>query len=550
MIFRLLTLLIVVSLASGCTGLNPMAVGSVDSASPESGVGGTGFTDVPGADRDLDEGVGGTGYATGVAQQLGGDDEGVGGTGIFGIITAFGSIVVNGVHIDYEDETPVVVDGVAGTPDDFAIGQVVAVEAQPVGERYQAQLVEVRHTVLGPVSSVDDATRAITVLGQTIQVAESDRLPLTDEWVRVSGLRSPDDSVIATRIDPVAPSRGAFVRGVVLPAEGDALALGGLMFERPLLDGRTINAGEEVLLRGVVQPRGFEITDFVKAPREPFGGRMSDLIVQGFIASNLEGQPHVAGHNWTLPAGVASDFDDKGRPATVFRGRWLEGEISVSPQPHIQTPGLLRPLPWALNGDQLTAGELPDLLRGRMEAQGLTPMTIDPTTLPNVTQVKALLSAKGVPLGFFDAARPLTGDQLSVLMELGGVDATETSIQRFNPDRLVTFLEHRDEIRDFITSAEFEQSELPPLIAIRQRLETLGIDPAELAGVRYDLAAIGGLLRLRHAINQEGFDPSKLPTGVRGRLREFMMERPDLLDRVPAHLRPSFVPVTPGAPRP
>jgi len=546
---RILSLLIVSSLVAGCAGLGSVAMAPSNASSPDSGVGGTGYTDVDRPGDDRDEGVGGTGFVSGVAQASGGD-EGVGGTGIFGVITAFGSIVVNGVHIDYEDETPVVVDGVAGTPDDFAIGQVVAVEARQMGERYQAKLVEVQHAALGPVSDVDEAARTITVLGQTIQVAESDRLPLIDEWVRVSGLRGPDEQVVATRIDPVPASRGAFVRGVALPADGEGLALGGLQFDRPLINGRTIDAGDEVLLRGVLRARAFEVTDFVKAPRDPFGGRMSDLLVQGFVASNLAGLRYVAGHNWTLPEGLAPRFSNEGLPAALFKGRWLEGEMSISPQPHIQIPGLLRDMPWALDGEVLGAGELPDLLRSRMEAQGLTPMTIDPTTLPNITQVKALLSTKGVPVGFFDAARPLTGDQLSALMELGGVNATQESVQRFNPNRLAAFLENQDVISDYISSDEFAQTELPPLLAIKQRLESLGIDPVELAGVRYDLAAVVGLLRLRDAINQEGFDPASLPVAVRGRLQELVLGRPELLDRIPAHLRPNFTPPTPPPPRP
>ena len=253
---RVLTLLFVVGLLSGCAGLGLVAMAPTGTSSPDAGVGGTGYTDVDGADRDRDEGVGGTGFVSGVAQASGGD-EGVGGTGIFGVITAFGSIVVNGVHIDYEEETPVAVDGVAGTPDDFAIGQVVAVEARPMGERYQAQLVEVQHAVLGPVSDIDEVARTITVLGQTIQVAESDRLPLTNEWVRVSGLRGPEEQVVATRIDPVSPSRGAFVRGVVLPADGEGLTLGGLKFDRPLINGRTIEIGDEVRVSTPVSTASF-----------------------------------------------------------------------------------------------------------------------------------------------------------------------------------------------------------------------------------------------------------------------------------------------------
>ncbi len=534
---RVLTLLLVASVISGCAGLGPVAMAPSGASSPDAGVGGTGYTDVDGGDRDRDEGVGGTGFVSGVAQASGGD-EGVGGTGIFGVITAFGSIVVNGVHIDYEDETPVVVDGIAGTPDDFAIGQVVAVEARPMGERYQAKLVEVQHAALGPVSDVDEAARTITVLGQTIQVAETDRLPLIDEWVRVSGLRGPDEQVVATRIDPVPASRGAFVRGVALPADGDGLALGGLQFDRPLIDGRTIDIGDEVLLRGVLRARAFEVTDFVKAPRDPFGGRMSDLLVQGFVASNASGLSYIAGHNWTLPEGVSQRFSREGLPAALFKGRWLSDDMSMSPQPRIQIPGLLRDMPWALDGDALQAGEIPDLLRGQMEANGQDPLTVDPTSLPDIGQVRALVAAKGMPGGFVDAARPLTADQLSALMELGGAEATEEGILHFNPKLFAAFFEHQDMIEEYAVGEGFDPSQMPKFEAMKTRLLEAGIDPAEFVGAHSELAVIVGLLRLRDAAQQEGFDPASLPPATRLRLRDILIDGGELPGGVPAALRP------------
>ncbi len=538
---RVLTLLFVVGLLSGCAGLGLVAMAPTGTSSPDAGVGGTGYTDVDGADRDRDEGVGGTGFVSGVAQASGGD-EGVGGTGIFGVITAFGSIVVNGVHIDYEEETPVAVDGVAGTPDDFAIGQVVAVEARPMGERYQAQLVEVQHAVLGPVSDIDEVARTITVLGQTIQVAESDRLPLTNEWVRVSGLRGPEEQVVATRIDPVSPSRGAFVRGVVLPADGEGLTLGGLKFDRPLINGRTIEIGDEVLLRGIFRARAFEVTDFVKAPRDPFGGRMSDLLVQGFVASNASGLSYVAGHNWALPEGLSQRFSGEGLSAAVFRGRWLSDEMSISPLPRIQIPGLLRTMPWTLDGEAFQAGDIPDLLRGQMRANGHDSLTIDPTTLPNVEQVRALVTAKGLPGGFFNAAQPLTADQLSLLMEMGGADGTAEGIQRFDAERFALFLERHEAIGEVVAEGGFDSAQIPQLQAIEMRLQEVGIDPAKFVGARHELAAVIGLLRLRRAVEHEGFDPKSLPLATRARLRDLLTDRGVLPAQLPAAVRAAPAP--------
>ncbi len=554
---RALVVLLTASLVSGCTGLGQMAMAPSDASVPDSGVGGTGYTDV-GGEGDLDEGVGGTGFATGVARAGGDGDEGVGGTGIFGIISAFGSIVVNGVHIDYEDETPVVVDGVVGSPSDFAIGQVVAVEAEPMGERYQAHLVEVQHAALGPVSDVDPLARTIQVLGQTIEVAPSDRLPEIDEWVRVSGLRGADEQVIASRIDPVSPSLGAFVRGIALSSAEDTLVLGGLLFDRPLIDGRTIEAGDEVLLRGVLEARQFKVTDFVKAPHEPFGGRMSDLLVQGFVASDAAGLHYLAGHNWTLPAGLAQRMPSSGMPAALFKGRWLEGEVSITPQPHIQIPGLLRDMPWALDGEHLGAGEFPDLLRGRAEGRAFEELTVDPTNLPDIDQVRALVTTKGLPPALLDATRPLTADQLSALMELGGADATAEGIHQFNPALFAAFLANKDAIEGlagtafpFAPGEDFDPASMPQFDEIRLRLEEAGIDPSQLNGAGSELAAFAGLVRLREAVGQEGFDPARLPPGlppgVLSRLQDLIGDPGGIGGRIPP---PLLLPIPPTAPTP
>jgi len=315
------------------------------------------------------------------------------------------------------------------------------------------------------------------------------------------------------------------------------LALGGLQFDRPLINGRTINIGDEILLRGVFRARAFEVTDFVKAPKDPFGGRMSDLLVQGFVASNASGLNYVAGHNWTLPEGLAPRFSGEELPAALFRGRWLSDDMSISPQPRIQIPGLLRNLPWALDGERFQAGDIPDLLRGQMEARGRDPLTIDPTTLPNIEQVRALVAAKGRPTGFLNAARPLTADQLSVLMEMGGADGTAHGIQRFDPERFGLFLERHEAIGELIEEGEFDSAQMPQLQAIKMRLQEAGVDPAQFIGARHELAAVVGLLRLRHAVKHEGFDPKSLPLATRARLRDLLTDRGVLPAQLPAAVR-------------
>src|SRR5262245_45113002 len=66
---------------------------------------------------------------------------GVGGTGapatlgVVGTITEFASVCVNGLEIHYDTATPVTVNGRPAAAGQLALGQVVAVEAAPDGER-------------------------------------------------------------------------------------------------------------------------------------------------------------------------------------------------------------------------------------------------------------------------------------------------------------------------------------------------------------------------------------------------------------------------------
>ena len=321
-------------LLSGCSLFGPLTVASSstsdlsrpDPYGNESGVGGTGF--VPG---DADEGVGGTGIALNGNQTTAEGDEGVGGTGIFGVISAFGSIVVNGVHIDYEPATSVSVDGESGSSEDFAIGQTVAVEATPVGERYQARLVEIQHAVIGPVESVDALNRQCVVLGQTILVPETHKMPVPGEWVKVSGLRNEDDRVLASRIEITPEAERGLVRGILTSGQ-NGFSLSGLPVRGVLPH---VVPGDEVLLRGHVGASGFEVKQVAVQPDEPFGGRMKDLLIDGAVRVRPDGSVYVAGHNWRLPPHVmvtGGSMRSQGlRGRYLLRGPWRPDGLNVVP---------------------------------------------------------------------------------------------------------------------------------------------------------------------------------------------------------------------------
>lgn len=182
--------------------------------------------DRPGAGNESDDGIGGSGRAKGALATLertpaiaydadsggdedgiggsgrsAGDEDGIGGSGLYGTITGFGSICVNGRRITYGEDTPVELDDLAGSVDDLALGQVVAVRA--VDD--VAQRIEVNHAVVGEVESVSRDRVRVSGIEVRVEPAVAEALEI-GERVAISGLWHPDGSVVASRVGPTRPA--------------------------------------------------------------------------------------------------------------------------------------------------------------------------------------------------------------------------------------------------------------------------------------------------------------------------------------------------------
>ena len=138
-----------------------------------------------------------------------------GGTGSFstGAITGFGSIIVGNVRFDDSKASSIVdIDDdntdLRGT---LKLGMVVRVKGKPrTGASADAETIEVRSELLGPVDSIDAGARTLVVLGQTVVVTattffeENLALPMlrANDIVEVHGFVDPENNVItATRIE-------------------------------------------------------------------------------------------------------------------------------------------------------------------------------------------------------------------------------------------------------------------------------------------------------------------------------------------------------------
>lgn len=151
-------------------------------------------------DEDKDIGLGGTGMLAAADSD---SDNGLGGTGVLGEITGFGSIFVNGIEIEYDRKTTFTIDGKSADYQQLEIGDVVEVLTTDRDKHTQAQVINLRHEIIGKVEAIDPQTFSFTVLGQTvIQPVNNRILPGVGAMVAVSGFRIDKNTIISTRVAP------------------------------------------------------------------------------------------------------------------------------------------------------------------------------------------------------------------------------------------------------------------------------------------------------------------------------------------------------------
>ncbi|WP_426956351.1 DUF5666 domain-containing protein [Muricoccus radiodurans] len=258
---------------------------------------------VPVMAASADRGIGGTGQ---IAEAEG--DRGIGGTGIVGVVTGFASICVNGLHVAYDPDLPVVFADRAAGPEALRAGQVVVLEASGAEGALRARRVAVRHEVSGVVEAVDEG--ALVVAGQRVVLGTGVRGrtdPRVGEAVEVSGLRAPDGSVIATRIDGRPAAGVTTVYGTLTRRDG-APRIGRLTVRTA--PGVPLPPDGAVVATGRVADGVLVVTSVMPDPlsRDPtalFGPGVGRILVEGF--AGVGGGLLTLGSGLTVPApaGVA-----------------------------------------------------------------------------------------------------------------------------------------------------------------------------------------------------------------------------------------------------
>jgi hypothetical protein len=118
---------------------------------------------------------------------------GIGGTGVFGTITGFGSLIINGLHVDFAPDQKV--ESLLGsvTGKDLQIGQVVAVQANNVGQGLVAQRIVLQTALVGQVEAIDTEQSELVVAGERIVILPN----LTNSAFSLEQLKVGDTLVVS-----------------------------------------------------------------------------------------------------------------------------------------------------------------------------------------------------------------------------------------------------------------------------------------------------------------------------------------------------------------
>jgi len=260
----------------------------------------------------------------------------------YGTITAFGSVFVNGVRFD-TSTTQFVIDGASGTQSDLDVGDVVLVTGSIDSDDAAAgtaSIIVFDDAVQGPVQSIDEVSGTLVVLGQTVRITADTSFDdlfadpsiagiAVGDIVEVSGLRSSDGSIDATRIEPKPAGLEFETTGVVHNLDSVAMTF--------MIDSLVVDYGTAML-------NDFEsgaISDGdlveVKGSQLGSGGELLAARVErkaGVVSTDAGDRVEIEGLV-TRFAG-ATDFDVAGLPVTTVDATEFEGGSATDLGPDVK----------------------------------------------------------------------------------------------------------------------------------------------------------------------------------------------------------------------
>lgn len=302
----------------------------------QGGIGGTG---IEGGDADPESsrllaegGIGGTGITD---------------TGIVGVITARGSIVVNGIRVAIGPQTEIVAAGRPASVDDLAVGNLVFVETMAGESGLRARRVALMPAVVGPLGEMHAPQRRFAVLGQRVRVPEAlwRSLPMSfkpGDTLKVSGLRQVDGEIVASRVEAQAGVEEFSVLGPVTDLGRGTLHVYDLTINVSGVPGGVVDIGRQVQVRGTLEDGALRANEVSVLPAIPFDGALPRVVLEGLVQARAEDRLRVGGVEVELPADVRYAPEAPAAialhrrviiTARVIEGRRLEAErVELLPQ--------------------------------------------------------------------------------------------------------------------------------------------------------------------------------------------------------------------------
>lgn len=256
------------------------------------------------------DGLGGTGISSGMkVAEANPRGDGIGGTGIVGTITGFGSIIVNGLELEFNTSTAVVSDGRPASLQDLRVGQVVQGVARTRDGKRTLDTLDIQHAVTGPITAVDQAAQTMTVLGQRIRLnLGGDKAALdafktlqAGDVVSVSGQRLADGAIVATRVDQKHDDGRVVVRGDVSALTATSVRVGELdVALAPDTTVTTPKAGGRVFISGRMINGQFAPDVVNGGAALPFSASVADVSLEAYAPVNAGSSGPLSIHGVTI----------------------------------------------------------------------------------------------------------------------------------------------------------------------------------------------------------------------------------------------------------
>lgn len=218
---------------------------------------------------------------------------------VFGVLTDVSRLCVNGLSMQTDGETRLLLDGKVVAPGALSIGQVALIAAAGVGNVLKAVRVLAFHEIVGPVTDIDAAGSELSVMGRRVVLrAGAQSVPgaiaLTSlklgDVVRVSGLRDHRGEIDGTRVELAATTDQSVMFGrFTVDADGVPRMAGvRLRFPDSAIAAPELS-DKEVRVSGRWTGRELVVEDLLVDPLGAVLDRSGRVSLQGYLGNDGSG---------------------------------------------------------------------------------------------------------------------------------------------------------------------------------------------------------------------------------------------------------------------